>query len=77
MSPHRYRASRLSLDAGKDAAAGAAEEDTSDASSEASDMLHIMAGDPAEAAAADAFGYVRVSSRSKSSPLLLSSVSTL
>ncbi|KAL3141918.1 hypothetical protein ABBQ32_004572 [Trebouxia sp. C0010 RCD-2024] len=51
---YRYRASRLSLDAGKDAAA--ADLDDSDASSEASDMPQIMAGDPAEAAAADAFG---------------------
>ena len=80
MHPHRYRASRLSLDAGRqpgavlgehqvgqhNEAAESAEEDgsqwdaaadlaDSDAGSEASDMPHIMAGDPAEAAAADVY----------------------
>lgn len=55
MCHHRYRASRLSLDAGKDAAP-AADQDDFEASSEASDMPQIMAGDPAEAAAADVFG---------------------
>ena len=75
----RYRASRLSQDAGRqpgavlgqhligqhtEAAESVGEEGSqwaadladSDASSEASDMPEIMAGDPAEAAAADVYG---------------------
>ena len=80
MHHFRYRASRLSHDAGRqpgalpeehqigqhaEAAESVGEEDSqwaaadladSDGSSEASDMPEIMAGDPAEAAAADRYG---------------------